>query len=337
MIAVIGGGLIGACIAFELHQAGENVLVLDAEQPGAAWRAGAGLLTPSGERLEGSPLETDARLSLKLWPGFARSIERASGQSVHFRQGLYRVALPPTQARGLEAEPAGEWAAPPLPHLSAARFHPEEGRVHPPSLRRAALQGVAVQQAHVRHLEPMGQGVRLHTDSGVLEVYAAVLACGAWSAEFGLPVRAVQGQALLLDAPRDMPALYSPSRRGFSLYALGRPDGVYIGATSRETNSAVPDAHAAAWLWGGARRLLGNDLGAAPARQHLVGLRPVTPDGMPLLGPHPALPRVIVATGHGRHGVLLAPLTAYRVRHLVGEVLAEKRLGEGPPALAVTG
>ncbi|SMB79942.1 NAD(P)/FAD-dependent oxidoreductase [Deinococcus hopiensis] len=324
MIAVIGGGLIGACIAFELRQAGKEVLVLDAERPGAAWRAGAGLLTPSGERLAGTPLEADVRLSLGMWPGFARRIERASGQTVHFREGVYRVALTPAQAQELEAHPAGEWTRPPLPGVLAARVHREEGRVHPPSLRKAALRGLPMQRAHVRHLEPTGQGVRIHTDGEVLETRAAVLACGAWSAEFGLPVRAVQGQALLLNAPQDTPALYSLPRTGFNLYALGRPDGVYVGATSRETDRATPDAHAAVWLRGGAQRLLGAEGGTAPTRQHLVGLRPVTLGGSPLLGPHPALPRVIVATGHGRHGVLLAPLSAYRVRHLVEEVLAER-------------
>ena len=91
MIAIVGGGLIGASIAFELAQAGADVLVLDAGKRGAAWRAGAGMLTPTGERLHGTPLGNLAARSLSLWPDFARRLEQASGLAVPFRLSLIHI------------------------------------------------------------------------------------------------------------------------------------------------------------------------------------------------------------------------------------------------------
>lgn len=322
MIVVVGGGLIGSCIAFELHQAGEEVLVLDADLPGAAWRAGAGLLTPSGEQLAGTALEHDANESLALWPDFARRLEVASGKGVGFRLGLYRVALDEREAQSLENETEGEFCPPPLPHLKAARFHAGEGRVHPPSVRAAALTGIEILKARVQNIEPNDSGVSLNTDVATLEAELVILCCGAWSDRFELPVRAVQGQALLLDGPSDAPALYGLPESGASQYALGRPDGLYVGATSRDvtTEEVCPDSSSLLALRQKAERLFGKIGVDAPILKQLVGFRPTTPDGMPFVGPHPNLKDVLVATGHSRHGVLLAPLTARRVLHMVREM-----------------
>ncbi len=326
MIAVVGGGLIGACVAFELAQAGHEVLVLDADLPGAAWRAGAGLLTPSGERLRGTPLEGDASESLGLWPDFARRLEEVSGQHIGFQEGVFRVAFDEEQARTLNADTDGEARDFSHSHLSAARFHANEGRVHPPSVRGAALSGLRVLHARVERIEPLEKGLGLHLDSGVfVDAHVAVLCCGAWSGAFGLPICAVQGQALLLDAPRDSPALYGPSQNGSSQYALGRLDGLYVGATSRDasTEETSPDAASVEILRDKARRLMGEETANAPIVKHLVGFRPTTPDGLPIIGLHPELANVVVATGHSRHGVLLAPLTARRVSQLVRELLGK--------------
>ena len=282
-IRIIGAGLIGSTIAFTLRRAGYAVTVYDAALPGAAWQAGAGMLTPDGEGLHSGPLADMARASLRLWPEFARALEEHSGLSVHFRAGLERL------------QPDG----------SRLRT-PGEGQVHPPSVVRAALSGI-----DVRH--ELFPSTINHQPSTL-----TILATGAWSACFGLPVFPVQGQALLLDAHPEQPALFGPPPRGrgAKAYALARPDGVYVGATVRQTARPTPDAHARRWLDGARARLL-PDLCAAPVVQTLVGLRPCTPDGLPIVGPHPTLPGVLVATGHGRHGALLAPWTAREVLRLV--------------------
>lgn len=293
-VVVVGGGLIGSLAAFTLRRAGADVLVLDADRPGAAWRAAAGLLTPDGERLRGTPLHADALEGLRRWPALAAALGRG-GQPVHLRPGVTRL-----QAGG------------------GAQVTPGEASLHPPSVVRAARRGLEVVAAQVQALVPSGGGVRVRTDAGDWYAGRVVLAAGAWSGAFGVPVGARQGQALLLRGAPDIGARYGPPARGFSRYALSRPDGLYVGATSRDTWATTPDAHAARWLRGAARTLVPG-AGGAEVAAHLVGLRPVTPDGCPLVGPHPTLPGVLVAAGHGRHGALLAPVTAARVLALVGQ------------------
>lgn len=275
-ITVVGAGLIGASIAFALARAGYRVCVYDADLPGAAWRAGAGMLTPDGEGLHSGPLASIARASLGLWPQFARDLEAHSGVAVHFREGVERL-----QANG------------------SRQMTPGEAQVHPPSVVQATLTGLEVRRE------------RLSPASIVQHPSPIVLATGAWSADFSLPVFPVQGQALLLDARHGAPALFGRRRRGSGAkgYTLCRPDGVYVGATVRQSDRPDPDPHAEQWLRGMTRRLL-PELADAPLRQVLVGLRPCTPGGLPIVGPHPTLPNVFVATGHGRHGALLAPWTA---------------------------
>ncbi|WP_261664965.1 NAD(P)/FAD-dependent oxidoreductase [Deinococcus sp. Marseille-Q6407] len=308
MIAVVGGGLIGSAIAFTLSRAGAEVVVLDAEKPGAAWRAGAGMLTPTGERLAGTPLDALARESLRLWPDFARRLEAATGQAVPLRWGVEHV---------------GYGAAASLP--SPATCRQDEATTHPPSVVRAARLGLDLRRAEVLGLEPLRADVRLLTSAGALTAEQVVLAAVAWSGRFGLPVFPVRGQALLLDSDGSAPLLarytakgHTVSSAGFPLYGLPRPDGHYVGATVRPHRwEAQPLAADARWL-GRAARGVWPESGRLTPRQALVGLRPCTPDGLPIVGPLPGWGgQVVAATGHGRHGAPLAPLAAQQVAQVL--------------------
>ena len=292
-IVVVGGGLIGSLVAFTLRRAGLDVLVLDSGRPGAAWRAAAGLLTPDGERLHGTPLYADAVDGLRRWPALAAALEDSGGVAVAFREGVRRQ-----QSDGRCEVTAGE------------------ASLHPPSVVAAARSGLEVLHAHVSGLHAVPGGVWVQAGEQGWHGRHVVLAGGVWSAALGVPVRPVQGQALLLRGPVDLGAVYGPPRRGFSRYALARPDGVYVGATARASAAVVPDARAGRWLRGVARELVPG-VTATPAGTVLLGLRPVMPTGRPLVQPHPTVPGVTVATGHGRHGALLAPNTAARVLALV--------------------
>ncbi|GGS28588.1 NAD(P)/FAD-dependent oxidoreductase [Deinococcus knuensis] len=319
-VIVVGGGLIGAVTAFTLSRAGLRVTVLDADRPGAAWRAAAGLLTPDGERLRGTPLHAPALSGLRAWPELARALEAASGVNVAYRPGVTRL------------RPGG-----------GEDRTPGEASLYPPGVVQAARHALPVVRARVTRLTPLpGTGVRVHADAGdgtgdrvgTWDARHVILAAGAWSGAFGLPVQAQWGQAhlhALPDAACLFPARYGPPTPGFSRYLLGRPDGVYVGATARPARHPAdshpadpallrPDRHADRWLLGVARQLA-PDLPAGPAPRTLLGLRPVTPDGQPIVGPHPdprlARAGVIVAAGHGRHGALLAPATAQAALHLL--------------------
>lgn len=310
MIAVIGGGMMGAVCTFRLRQAGYAVTVFEADDKGAAWPAAAGLVTPSAENLYGTPLEPLARESVRLWPELRREIEVATGQSIGWREGVTRVALAPEDAAALE-QSIGE--AVERSGFAAARQAAGEVRMHPPSLVAAGLTGAEVRHEKVTALRPTETGVLIQTATGEYPFDLAVVTAGVGSAAFGLPVEPQQGQALLLDVD-EMDARYAPDSR----YALGRPDGLYVGATSIMTTDTqpTPEAHAALSEYAG---LLFPEHHGAPEKAQLVGLRPVTADNMPLIGPHPDLAHVFVATGHGRHGGLLAAYTAQKVLELVQE------------------
>lgn len=297
-VLVVGGGLIGATTAFALRQAGHAVTVLDADLPGAAWRAAAGLLSPAAEGLmPDTPLGALVAESLRLWPAFAQQLEAASGMHVHYREGV------------LTRQPDGTWTR-----------IPGEAQVHPPSVVRAALHGLPVHPGRVLTVHSQPEGVQLTTDQGPWQARTVILAAGAWSATFGLPVTPVQGQALLFSPPDSAaaPARAAGRRRGQGAraYTLTRPDGVYVGATVRRNNHGIPDPRACRWLQAAAVRL-DPRLRDQPVQATLVGLRPVTPDSIPIVGPHPSTPGVLVATGHGRHGALLAPWTAQRLLDLL--------------------
>lgn len=290
-IVVVGAGLIGATIGFTLHKAGYHVTLLDAQFSGAAWRAGAGLLTPDGENLRGTMLEGDAKKSLAMWPKFAQRLEQHSGHAVGWREGIKRLLSD------------GSWE-----NTSG------EGRIYPPQVVRASRTGLEIIPAHAQRIQPHQNGAIVKTNLGEFPASLVVLATGAWSKRFGLDVFAVQGQALVLDGPTDHPALYGQRKRGVGArpYALGRPDGLYMGATVRHTHSVQPDQHAERWLRTAALDLIPAHA-KAPKLKTLVGLRPYTPSGLPLIGQHPTLTNTLVACGHGRHGALLAPLTAQRI------------------------
>lgn len=294
-IVVVGAGLIGSTIGFTLREAGYHVTLLDAQLSGAAWQAGAGLLTPDGEGLRGTLLEGDAQKSLALWPSLAQRLEQHSGLSVGWREGVKRLL-----ADGAYQKTQGE------------------GRIYPPSVVQAARMGLDFIQAQAQHLEPYPDGITIKTNRGEWHTSLVILATGAWSKRFGLDVFPIQGQALLLDGPPDHPALYGLRRRGTGArpYTLGRPDGLYMGATVRRTQSIQTDQRAEQWLRTAAQHLIPT-YAKAQKLKTLVGLRPYTPSGLPIMGVHPTLPHTLVACGHGRHGALLAPITAQRILELV--------------------
>ncbi|MBX6365619.1 MAG: FAD-dependent oxidoreductase, partial [Gemmatimonadetes bacterium] len=155
-----------------------------------------------------------------------------------------------------------------------------------------------------------------------------VLAAGSWSGEIrGLPrpvpVRPVRGQVVALES---VPPLLGRTVATPDIYLVPRRDGrVLLGATVEEAGfRATPTA-------GGIHRLLAAAIAAAPAladapvAEIWAGLRPGTPDGLPILGPDPELSGLAYATGHFRNGILLAPITA--------ALLADLLAGEPPAAL----
>jgi glycine/D-amino acid oxidase-like deaminating enzyme len=242
--------------------------------------------------------------------------------------GVRHTTLCPRDVRALE------------PGLSdavvGALLIPSHGYVNVSSLvlalvRAAGAAGATFSRAHAKAIDPAAAGVRIVTEHGPIDAAAVVLTAGSWLSQlrFGdalLPalVKPVRGQLLHLRLPQ-RPA----SRviwRGPSFYAVPWADGsVLVGATVEDVGfdeRHTPEA--VSWLREGAAALLPG-MAAAVQQDVRVGLRPGTPDGLPLIGPSTAMRNVFYATGHYRNGVLLAPLTAA----LVADLVLEGRRGPG--------
>lgn len=338
---IIGGGIIGGACAFELARAGMRVTVLDRQQPAleASWAA-AGMLAPAPESEDALPLVPLGLASLALYPEFVAGVEELCGESVSFRlhgtihaffgasaeaerdallarlrgAGIGTESLSVEAAR--EREPALSAAA------GAALWLPGEGSVDNRRLARAVLAaaaragadvraGVTVAALRVERGKCLGVVAgRERLDGGMV-----VAAAGCYSAQIeGLgrcaPTKPVRGQMAALRAPQ-APRVTLRSARG---YLVPRADGRWIaGSTSEDAGfekRVTPEGIAGILS---AAVKLAPALATAEVMETWSGLRPDTPDHLPILGPGD-VEGLLLATGHYRNGILLAPVTARLVR-----------------------
>jgi glycine oxidase len=336
---IVGGGLIGCALAAELALRGQRVTVLERGEPGGeASGAAAGMLTPQAEAREDSPFFAFALESRELYPAWSEVLRAETDLDVGFRRcGLLRCAFaeagaapfldayrwqtraglrvdarpPEALAAGLGGRLSGE--------LRDAVFFPDEAAVDPPLLTRAAWLSAERRGVRVR-TGVTARGFRIEggvcrgveTDDGVFRAGMIVDAAGAWAAfdssgRVSIPVHPVRGQIVRLRLEGH------PLRTmvcSDEVYLVPRADGtVLLGSTVELAgfHKAVT-AEAVERLIGAAIALM-PALKDAPFLSAWSGLRPGTPDGLPLLGDS-GVPGLVLATGHFRNGILLAPLTA---------------------------
>jgi glycine oxidase len=313
-IRVVGGGLIGLSIAWRAAQRGAGVSVLEAGTLGSgASHVAAGMLAPTAELEVG---EAGARLlelslrSLERWPAFAEEL------GVGLRFGSLLVARDADEAEALERELAVRHER----GLDVERLRPSEARRREPALAPtlrlaldvpgdASVDPRRVLDALATACRELGVDIREGERVDELPAGRVVVAAGAWTAELvpGVPVRPLKGQLLRLRDPRG-PGLLERVIRFEGGYLVPRDDGAYVlGATMEERGF---DTTVTA---GGLYELLRDAHELVPGLSELVveeaiaGLRPATPDNLPIVEERDG---VLLATGHGRNGVLLAPLTA---------------------------
>jgi glycine oxidase len=204
---------------------------------------------------------------------------------------------------------------------------PDDRRVDNVRLMRAyaiacARRGVTLQASCVVRAVRVesGRAVGVQTDRGTIAAGAVVNAAGAWAAEVApqearLPIRTVRGQMVLLQG-LSTPLRHAVYSRG--VYLVPRRDGRLLAGSTYE--EAGFDKRVTAEAVGG---IVERTLRVAPALGDMtfagswVGLRPGTPDGLPIIGPDPNIAGLYHATGHYRSGILLAPITAQRMAELV--------------------
>jgi glycine oxidase len=363
-VIVLGGGVIGLVTAWRAAQRGMSTAVVDPSPGGGAAEVAAGMLAAATELYHGEEPLLDLTLaSAARYPGFAEELTGAAstGTGIGYRPcGTLVAALDAddrAQLRELHALQrrcglAAEWLGgrecrrlePMLaPGVRGGLLVEGDHQVDPRRLLAALLTaceraGVAFHRewaAKVAVSRGRATGVVL-ADGRELPAGQVVLAAGCRSGEVGglppgllPPVRPVKGQVLRLRMDPDAPTLSRTVRavvRGGQVYLVPRADGeLVVGATSEETGwDTTVTAGGVYQLLRDAHELVPG-LTELPLTECRAGLRPGTPDNAPLLGPS-GLPGLLLATGHYRNGVLLAPVT--------GEALAEALATGELPALA---
>ncbi|HET9873866.1 MAG TPA: glycine oxidase ThiO [Propionibacteriaceae bacterium] len=349
-VVVIGGGLIGTAIAWQLRLAGRSVVVLTGERSSAASRVAAGMLAPVTETTftEG-PLLALNQASLASYDTFVAQLEDASGLPA----GLRRT---PTLSVAGNADDAArlQVLADYLSRLGlgSERLTSSECRRQEPLLSPTIRSGLLVpgdwscdnrllwaalieasRRAGVVEVDQFAHEVRssagrvsgvVTADGSVWSTSQVVLANGAWAAQVAgippIPVRPVKGQILRLD-PLRMPAPRVTVRAyvsGSEVYLVPRESGreVVVGATVEELGfDRRVTAGATYELLRDARQVLPMTTEYVLAETS-VGFRPGTPDNAPILGGCD-LDGLVLATGHYRNGVLLTPFTATAVTALL--------------------
>jgi len=338
-VLVAGGGVIGAACARAAALRGLRVVICEpGPEPAAASPASAGMLAAQIE-----PTDEQLRaLSLRgrdLYGTLAPALQETTGIDVGlWREGIASLAFDDAAADALreavaQQRQAGlrcDWLEPAevaerfrgAAPCAGALFAPEDGAVNPPELCRALLAdarrcGAQTVAARVERITTiLGRATGVVTSLGTMRAEHVVVAAGAWSPRIEglprtLPVEPVRGQMAAVPWPAEIPRAILYSDHG---YVLPRGGEALLGSTMERAgfDGGVTEAGIAQVIAAATRLLPG--LAAQPPIRTWAGLRPVTPDGRPIVGADPDVRGLWYATGHGRNGVLLAALT--------GEIIA---------------
>lgn len=328
-VAVVGGGVIGCAIAERLSRGGHQVTLLERDELGSkASGAAAGELSPSAR-------PGDAE-SLALFPELVARIETDSAMSVEYRvqQGLH-PAFTDDEAAALKQSP-GRWLdsaelrklEPALSQDALGAVLVEHAHLTPPRFVRALARAAAAHGAEIREGTPAagfdiqrGEALAIRTPTGQLVADWFVIAAGPWTREVAstagldVDVRPQRGQLAALD-PGSLVLRRSVFWSGG--YLVPKGDGAIIAGGTEEDSGfdARPTVAGIASLLDFARRLT-PELASATIQRTWAGLRPVTRDGVPIVAISD-VSNLIIATGHHRKGILLAPAAAATVASLIG-------------------
>ena len=339
-VLVAGRGLIGLSCAIAAAERGFTVRVIAEPRVGEASLAAAGLLASSIEREEGHSRDF-AVAARDRYPDYVTWLHERTGHLVPLnRDGIIQVALSEAGARGLRRSMGDEaqWLdarqlvelEPALDHALGGVIHLHDGWVDNVALHRA-LSAFARAHERITFVEDaitrvaFAASVTATCRSGsAYEAQRMVLAAGAWSSMIeglprSIPVEPVRGQMISYSDSPLKRAVYGPTG-----YVVPRTDGrTLIGATSERAGfKSVTTEEGISRLQRTAAEVLPRLAAVEPAAKW-AGLRPMSADLQPILGPDPEEPRLLYATGHSRNGVLMTPLT--------GDCIAALLVGESPP------
>jgi D-amino-acid dehydrogenase len=353
-VAVVGGGLVGAACAYELAAGGTTVVVVDAHHPGRATDAGAGILSPESFGPSPAPLLALADAAGDHYRALVPALRDAGAPDPRYDVcGALRIAFREVDdpfyvenrelaftrhgdvLRDIPADRARE-LFPPITDVRAAYLNPRGARVDGRALTAALVLAARLRRVDWRSgrvaalVVEHGRVAGVDTDGGRIACGAVVVAGGAWTPELAsavglrVGVHPLRGQIVHLRVDADT-GTWPVLQPVLSHYVVPWPEGrLALGATMEDVGfDARPTI-------GGMRQLLAEGLRVAPGLADATflevraGLRPMSDDDLPILGPVPDVPGVFVASGHGAEGLLLGPFS--------GRLVAAAVHGE-PPVL----
>ena len=336
---VVGAGIIGLTVATSIARRGASVILAAEPRSGQASSAAAGMLAPSVERASG-PAHDFAIAARDMYPDYLENLADATGIRVPLnRLGILQVAITQRGVTGLRKtrSPDSTWLErsdlvelePTLGHAIGAVLNPDDGAVdnvilmnalwelveRTPGISRVAVAASAVSYGEAHPTVTLATGEKLEAEH-------VVLAPGAWGAMVeGAPALAAvtpsRGQLISYESIGLRHVTYGP--RG---YLVPRTSGTIAGSTMENVGFvSETTSHGLAKVRSAAEEIAPS-LSIAKVTAEWAGLRPITPDMLPIIGPDPDNPKIIYACGHSRNGILLAPLTGETVAALVaGEPL----------------
>ena len=354
-VVIMGGGVIGLSIAYALARQGIRPTVLDRRELGreASW-AGAGLIPPVPEHpsVNPNPAVGLRSWSARLYPDWSAALREETGIDTGYRRtGGVDVAWTDLEDQALRAA-AGQWRAEGIAYehlapsdyarvepalnreLKAVYYLPDRAQVRNPRLLRALIEaasrrGACLKPWHCVEGYVIHDGRRvgaIRTSAGTMPCGLVIVAAGAWSGSLlepigvRVPTPPLKGQIVLLKS--DRPLIGRIVEHGKN-YLVPRDDGrVLVGATEQDAGFDTRSTfEATRSLLDEAMRLC-PVLSQAEVEATWAGLRPGSVDAKPYIGKAPGLENMIVATGHKRAGLQLAPATA--------EIVADLVLGRPP-------
>ena len=338
-VVVIGDGIIGLSTALELARRGARSVVFGTDRAGIASLAAAGLVAPTIGQLPPAA-RTFFDASLELYPALLASLAEFDGE-LALMSGLLVVG----EGLGGHGAPAGgqrlsreqvRQLEPALDAPEGAVLLPNDGAVDNVRLMRALHRAVEqrsevelLTSGPVSAIQVTGGQITVTNDSGTqVTAPRAILAAGAWSPQIRglprpIPVFPLKGQMLSLDA--------CPIHRqviGHGVYLVPRGNETVVGSTSERTGFDVSTTSEAIQGLRASALAVCGALQASKTVRSWAGVRPATPDMLPILGPDPEHGELLYATGHSRNGILLAPATS--------RAIADLALG-ATPAVDVSG
>lgn len=323
-LIVVGGGAVGLSAALAAADRGLSVLLVADHRPGQASWAAAGMLAPSVELHADETSSGDAQIfalaARDLYPSFLKNLYERSGIAVPLnRNGIVVVDAP--GVADIDRVAGGERLTksaltrlePSLASAPGARFFPDDGAVDNVILLDA-LEAVLSRTPRVRRVDGPVHTLKLEPNAVTCDAGTApqlLLAAGAWTPLIEglprpLPIHPVRGQMLSLASAPLTHVVYGPNG-----YLVPRSDGhTFAGSTMEQAGFDASTTDQALSAIRAMANALCPPLATAGTAKVWAGLRPVTPDFLPIIGRDPDHPNLLYACGHSRNGVLLAPLTA---------------------------